>query len=278
MSMTPTDRDLTDLSQILPWLVEMGADEVLFDQPVDRFVAATAAVAAVAPEVKPRAPLLAAPPKPVVNWKAVAAGAEGVAAAEALAASIHSLESYHDALDHFDAHPLRKTADRTCSFMGNPNPRVLVLCDRPRNEEDRTGEVLSGSAQVLAMRMLAAIGLTAFTDAVDDNAVALANFIPWRPPGNRSLTELEAQMLVPFAQKLLALLRPKAILCFGHLPGQYLAGGEDAIMRARGQWRDVAGIPLLTTFHPDTLLKSAASKRLAWHDLQAFRQKLDTLS
>jgi uracil-DNA glycosylase len=85
-------------------------------------------------------------------------------------------------------------------------------------------------------------------------------------------------MLVPFARRLIELLKPQAILCFGHLPGQFLAGGEDAIMRSRGKWLAVDGVPLLTTFHPDTLLKSAASKRLAWHDLQAFKQKLDRLS
>ncbi len=85
-------------------------------------------------------------------------------------------------------------------------------------------------------------------------------------------------MLVPLVLKLISLLQPKAILCFGALAGQYLAGGEEAIMKQRSKWFEIAGIPTLTTFHPDTLLKSPASKRLAWHDLQAFRQKLSELS
>jgi uracil-DNA glycosylase len=273
--MYPTSSDAIEISDILPWLVDMGADEILLNSPVNRFAAP---VAKPLPEAKPRAPLIASPPKPNVNWQAVAAGAEGVAAAEALAASIDSLEAYVDAISSFDAHPLKRTANRPSSFSGAARARVLIFCDRPRNAEDATGEVLSGKHQVLIDRMLAAIGLVGFTPRENIEAVAFASFIPWRPPGNRALTELEAKMCVPLVQRLLKLLAPKLILCLGSMPGQWLAGGEEAIFKARGKWQDIAGIPALTTFHPETLLNSSASKRLAWHDLQAFRQKLDTLT
>ena len=279
MSATPSDIDTANLAHILPWLVEMGADEILLDQPVDRFAAPPPPpAAAVETPAKPRAPLVAPPPKPVVNWQAVAAGAEGVAAAEALAKSIDSLETYVEALDGFDAHPLKRTANKTCTFKAATNARVLVLNDRPRNPEDGSGEVLSGNHQVLADRMLAAIGLAGFQQRDGLEPVSLASFIPWRPPGNRALTELEARMCVPLARKLLQLLSPQIILCFGALPGQWLAGGQEAVFKARGLWLDIDGIPAITTFHPETLLNSPASKRLAWHDLQAFRTKLDTLT
>ena len=273
--MSPTPNDTIEISSILPWLVEMGADEVLLDHPVDRFVAPVAKPVIGA---KPRAPLIAPPPKPSVNWQAVAAGAEGVAAAEALAASINSLEAYVEAVNGFDAHPLKRTANRPSTYSGAALARVLILCDRPRNPEDATGEVLSGKHQVLLDRMLAAIGLAGFSPREDVEAVGFASFIPWRPPGNRALTELEAKMCVPLTRRFLQLLAPKLILCLGALPGQWLASGEEAIFKARGKWLEFAGIPALTTFHPETLLNSSASKRLAWHDLQAFRQRLDSLT
>jgi uracil-DNA glycosylase len=272
--MSPAPNDTIEIASALPWLVEMGADEVLLDHPVDRFATP---VAKPVPEIKPRVPLIAPPPKPSVNWQAVAAGAEGVAAAEALAASIESLEAYVDAIGSFDAHPLKRTANRPSTFSGAANARVLILCDRPRNAEDATGEVLSGKHQVLIDRMLAAIDLVGFTPRESIEAVAFASFIPWRPPGNRALTELEAKMCMPLARRLLQLLAPKLILCLGSMPGQWLAGGDEAIFKARGKWLEIADTPALTTFHPETLLNSSASKRLAWHDLQAFRQKLDTL-
>jgi uracil-DNA glycosylase len=261
-----------DMANLLPWLVHMGADEVLLDEPINRFAVAKIPVEVVE-SPKPRAPILKpAPAKPSTNWQAVAAGAEGVTAAQAMAQSITTVETYLDALESFDIHPLKRTASRAAAFSGSQQPTVLLLCDKPRNEEDKTGDVLAGNNLVLAERMLAAIGLSATDEALP---LAFANFIPWRPPGNRAPIELEATMLVPLASKLIEILQPKAILCFGPLPGQYLAGGEEAVMKQRGKWLNIAGIPTLTTFHPETLLKSPASKRLAWHDLQAFRQKLN---
>jgi uracil-DNA glycosylase len=274
MKISSSETDLTGIGQILPWLVEMGVDELLLDQSVDRF-----AVPAVASETKPAPkPKLVPLPHAAVNWKAVAAGAEGVTAAEALAASIQSLPAYFEAVDAFDAHPLKKTASRACVFSGNDTARVLLLCDKPRNEEDRAGEVLAGNNLVLTERMLAAIGLQALESREGAESVGLASFLHWRPPGNRAPTELEAKMSVPLVKKLIQLLQPQLILCLGHLPGQWLAGGEDAIFKSRGKWLDMSGIPVMTTFHPETLLSSPASKRLAWHDLQAFRQKLDDLA
>jgi uracil-DNA glycosylase len=274
MTTSSSETDSTTTSQILPWLVEMGADEVLLDRPVDRF-AEPAVAAEVKPAPKPQ-PLPAT--KPSVNWKAVAAGAEGVTVAEVLAASITSLPEYLAAIDAFEAHPLKKTASRACVFSGAAQSRVLLLCDKPRNDEDRAGEVLAGNNLVLTERMLAAIGMQAIETRKDAESVTLASFLHWRPPGNRAPTELEAKMSVPLVQKLISLLQPRLILCFGHLPGQWLAGGEDAIFKSRGKWLDMAGIPLMTTFHPETLLNSSASKRLAWHDLQAFRHKLDEMA
>jgi uracil-DNA glycosylase family 4 len=265
------------IAQILPWLVHMGADEILADQPQDRFALTEIQKPATQPST-PSATLRPQPIKPAVNWQAVAAGAEGVAAAEAIAQTIHSLDAYVEAINNFEAHPLKKTASRASTFAGAHNARVLVLVDRPRNEDDRSGDVLSGNHMVLAERMLAAIGLAQTANPEKNlEAVSFASFIPWRPPGNRTLLDLEVKMCVPLIQKLIGLLSPKLILSFGHLPGQWLAGGEDAIFRARGKWLDVAGIPLLTTFHPETLLKSPASKRLTWHDLQDFQQKLKAL-
>jgi uracil-DNA glycosylase len=263
MTVHTHETSTADIALVLPWLVEMGADEVVLDASVDRF-----AVTASAPA--PIARAVSAPPKPAVNWKAVAAGAEGIAAAEALAHSITSVETYIEAINSFDAHPLKKTASRACTVGGNLQADVLVLCDKPRNDEDRSGDVLAGNNWALAERMLAAIGLSQET-------VSLANFIPWRPPGNRAPSEQEALMLVPLARQLLALLKPKAILCFGHLPAQYLGGGEDAVMKLRGKWIEIVNTPSLTTFHPETLLKSPTSKRLAWADLQAFQHRLTEL-
>lgn len=195
------------------------------------------------------------------------------------AAACQTIADIAAALTGFDAHPLKKTASNLCFMTGNIQARVLLLCDRPRSEEDRSGEVLAGKHQVLAERMLAAIGLCCVEERDNAEQILMANLIPWRPPGNRAPTDLEINLCLPFTRRLIEIASPKAILCFSALPGQVLAGGEDSIPKARGKWLSVeAGnrsIPMIATFHPETLLKSPGSKRLAWHDLQAFRDRLE---
>ena len=260
------------LGTFLPWLVEMGADEVLRDEPVNRLLAQSPMIVETAPTVL-MAPIFAGPAKPV-PLSEVIDPTDIVAAADRCL----QISDIAAALAEFVAHPLKKTATRLCFLAGAPNARILVLADKPRNDEDRSGAVLAGKHQVLAERLLAAIGLCGVEPRQACEQVVLANFMPWRPPGNRAVTQQEVQLIMPFVHRLLELLAPKLILCFGALPGQYLAGGDDSITRARGKWLVVqtasGSIPLLTTFHPETLLKSPQSKRLAWSDLQTFRNRL----
>jgi uracil-DNA glycosylase family 4 len=259
----------------LPWLIDMGADEIILDQPINRFAEEKREVAPV-PSALPQLPNVLRPPGAPAP---LASSGDLAADAMALVADAVTIADLTNAWLAFEGHPLKRTATRLCFFGGSTAARALVLCDKPRTEEDPMGEVLSAKHQVLAENMLAAIGLCSFSRRENLEQIALANFVPWRPPGNRAVIELEAKLSIPFAHRLLALLKPRAVLCLGALPGQYLADGDPAITRARGKWRNVEvdghQFPLMTTFHPETLLKSPQSKKLAWQDLQAFRDRLN---
>ena len=280
MNEHPTESVVLVAAGFLPWLVEMGADEVVLDAPVDRMMAVVAP-----PEIQPEpAPvkklLLQVPPQvpALAPRRVVVSETATVEESEALAASCGSIADIVEVLSGFDNHPLKKSATRLAFLAGASASRILVLCDKPRSEEDRGGEVLAGKHQVLAEKMLAAIGLSGVEARDGFEQVTLANFMPWRPPGNRGLLESECLLVVPLINRFIALLAPKAILCLGPLAGQYLAGGEEAPVRARGKWLTFetprGPVPMLTTFHPETLLKSPQSKRLVWQDLQAFRRRI----
>lgn len=275
MTTGTNDSRTREIRAFLPWLIEMGADEIVLGRPVNRF-AAQERKTAKAPQIETQLP---APAKPALPRAGDIPTGDLVSEAEALASRAATLSALAEAWHAFDIHPLKRTATRLCFLGGAQEARVLVLCDKPRSEEDPTGEVLSGKHQALAERMLAAVGLCGISVQHTLEQVALANFVPWRPPGNRSVIDLEARAAVPFTRRLLALLMPRAILCFGALPGQYLVGGEAAITRARGRWQSIEiegrSLPMMTTFHPETLLKSPQSKKLAWQDLQAFRDRLN---
>ena len=269
MTETPNAPTPAEAAKLLLWLRDMGADEAVADQPINRFLEKPPAARPVqAPVSVAFVPKAAAPPitTPLQDTELVA----HIAAAP-------DLQALGELLNQFDAHPLKKTASRHCLHGGAAEARVLIISDRPRAEEDRTGQVFAAKHEVLSERMLEAIGLRGLADDEAREQVALASFIPWRPPGNRSPTDIECQMAVPVIRRAIQLIRPRIILALGALPGEWLAGAPASITSQRGKWMAVDGIPMISTFHPETLLKSPASKRLAWHDLLALREKLDAM-
>lgn len=243
-------------AEALAWLVEMGADEIVGELAIDRFAAS----------------LVVEKPKPLAaeQQRPTTLPDQSAADATTQAAACGSIEALMQALNYFDANPLRKSATQLSFIEGNLASPILVMGDRPRNEEDRSGQVFAGKSRVLLTAMLAAINLK-----IED--VVLMNFIPWRPPGNRAPLENEIAMCLPFASRAINLIQPKMILSFGAIAGQYLAGGDASIIRQRGKWQEIGSAALIATLHPDELLKFPAQKKLAWRDLLAFKIKWDEL-
>ncbi len=252
-----TDQQPNDMNpaDALAWLVEMGADEIVSDVAIDRYAASA----------------VVEKPKPVtVAAAAVTLPDQSSAAALAQASACNTIEALTQALNYFDANPLRKSATQLSFIEGKFDSRILVLGDRPRTEEDKSGQVFAGKSRELLTRMLAAIDVK-----IED--VALMNFIPWRPPGNRSPLETEIALCLPFAARAIEIMQPKIILSFGAIGGQYLAGGDASIIRQRGKWQRTGNADFIATMHPEELLKLPAQKKLAWRDLLAFKMRWDQL-
>ena len=233
----------------LSWLIEMGADEIVGEAPVNRFLAAAPAVVAVSvSKVEPAAP--------------TPSTAEACNTLEDIQAALLALENF----------PLKKTASNLCFSGGNPQAHVMIIGDVPGRDEDIEGKVFAGQNALLLEKMLAAIGLS-------PGRAALFNLIPWRPPGNRTPTEAEIQLCLPFLLRAIELCGPKFILCLGGQTAQRLSGKSEGLLALRGKWFDLkAGkkkIPVLPSFHPSYLLKQASQKRLAWRDLLAFKEAID---
>ncbi|MFL5259877.1 MAG: uracil-DNA glycosylase family protein [Hyphomicrobiales bacterium] len=257
-----------EAAALIEWLVEMGADEIVADQAIDRFqpVPSTPAV-----QLSPREPAVAAPP--LVNPTGNA-----VDDAKAIAAACRTLKEIIAALKEFDACPLKRTATQLALCDGNPQAHVMCIGEAPGREEDLQGKPFVGRSGQLLDRMLSAIGLS--RNAEDPaQAAFITNVIFWRPPGNRTPTEQETLMCLPFLKRTIEILKPRAILCVGATPTQRLSGRTDGILKLRGKWFDFATgevtIPMLATLHPAYLLRNPAHKRLAWRDLLSLRKALD---
>lgn len=241
-------------AEALAWLVQMGADEIVLEQPLDRFADS---VRAVAPKAEAKARPLPTPTAPPVPVLAPAADVSG----------LQSIADLTQALNFIDSHPFKNSASKLSFFEGPDRAEIMVISDSPRREEDRTGLVFADKARLLLANMLAAIGLK-----LDD--VALMNLMPWRVLGARAPNATEVMPILPFASRAVQLVQPKLILAFSALPGLYLAGGDASIQRQRGKWLDAQGVPLLSTLHPEELLRTPTLKRQAWRDLQIFHERL----
>jgi DNA polymerase len=162
--------------------------------------------------------------------------------------------------------PLQATRTQTVFGDGSRNARLLFIGEGPGREEDEQGIPFVGPAGQLLTRMITAMQF-------QRSEVYIANIVKCRPPNNRNPEEAEAAACLPYLQRQIELLKPEVIVLLGAVPLRILLG-ETGINRLHGQWREIAGIPTLPTFHPAYLLRVAARKREAWEDLKKVMRRL----
>ena len=271
---------------ILDFYLDAGVDECIGEEPVDRYVVAPSAppLAANAVSVKPpgsaqspasqspastQSPALAAP-SPAVPM----GGDAAVKGAYSLAKEAKTLDDLRAALESFDGCPLKRTATNLVFGDGVAEARIVFIGEAPGAEEDRQGVPFVGASGKLLDRMLASIGL-------DRGQVFISNTVFWRPPGNRTPTNQETAVCMPFVERLIELIDPQVLVALGGPASKALLAQSAGISRLRGRWFTFATpglsrpVPATALFHPAYLLRSPAQKRAAWRDLLEIRRKLD---
>ncbi|MBP0466998.1 uracil-DNA glycosylase, partial [Roseomonas sp. PWR1] len=202
--------------------------------------------------------------------------AAGRAAAAAAAAG--TLDELRAAIAAFDASPLRETATNLVFADGDPASGLMLIGEAPGAEEDRLGRPFVGQSGQLLDRMLASIGLSR-----EAGGFTITNILPWRPPGNRTPTDAEIALFLPFVLRHIALVRPRRLVLLGGVSAKALLRAKDGITRLRGRWHQVAieglgEVPALATLHPAYLLRTPAAKRDAWADLLLLRRTIEAES
>lgn len=267
--------DIDALRAALLWQAEAGIDEAIGEEPVDRFAASEAQVAALAVAQ----PVAAARIAPAAGAPVMAAPEHAVQTASRLAAAANSLDELKAAVEAFEECPLKKTATNTVFADGNPGARIMFVGEAPGADEDRQGKPFVGVSGQLLDRMLAAIGLDRQAEDVA-NAFYITNIVFWRPPGNRNPTTNEIAACMPFLERHIELVQPDILVALGGPAAKTLLGRAEGITRLRGQWhpysapRLAAPIDAIALFHPAYLLRSPAHKREAWRDLLAIRDRI----
>lgn len=228
----------------LAWLANAGVDTLVDAAPRNW-------LAAPPPKVAPAAAERAATPAPAAVTPVSAPRASG--AAVAAAAGAQTLAELANGLAAFE-HGLRRPDGVPQLFTGNLESGVLVISEQPESPDSEAAR--------LRTRMLAAIGL-------GDHDHGIIHLLPWPTLDNGPPREAQLADFAPFVARALVLAAPRLLLALGERAAA-LGGPVRGIASARGVWRDVGGVPILTTYHPRTLLSQPDHKRHAWADLQAF--------
>ncbi len=236
------------------------------------------------PESEPARPVVAeapvAAPRPRPDMRPVptapAAAPVAVPVLQAERPEIANLDwpALQDTLRGCEACALSKGRCNVVPGVGDTDrPDWLVVGEAPGEQEDLKGEPFVGAAGQLLDRMLNAMGLAR------GERVYITNVIKCRPPHNRNPEPAEIAQCLPFLQRQIALLRPRAVLAVGRFAAQTvlgLAGVDEAVRtgplgKLRGQVYRLptadGDIPVVVSYHPAYLLRSPAEKAKAWADL-----------
>ena len=268
--MIPQQFNQQQLLALLAWQVEMGADEAVLDTPADERAVST--MADVISGASPQAATSSSSSGALSAIGTIGATVSGHPPSQQTLGHLTSLADLAAALEQLDACPLKHTASAMCFADGNAGARLMIIGEVPGRDEDRLGVPFVGAAGRFLDRMMASIGL-------DRSGVYLTNFLPWRPPGNRTPTGEETDMLLPFLFRHVQLANPELVLVLGGAPAKVILNKGDNILKLRGCWHDIDygdGImrPTMASLHPSYLTRSPAQKRLAFDDWLGLYRRL----
>ncbi len=165
-----------------------------------------------------------------------------------------------EALNRFDACPLKKTATRLCFADGNPQARVMLVGEAPGRDEDIRASpswASQASCSTACWRQSACRGRRRTRECgVHHQCHLLA------PAGNRTPTEAETQMCLPFLLRTIEIQKPTSSCASAPTPASRLTGRSDGILKLRGKWvtANVSGRKHSAAAHPASRLSAAAAE------------------
>lgn len=266
--------------EVLTWYLESGVDAVLQDTPRQWLSQPDAAGAALVAPASSQPVFMNPHPTPLPEGRkttrpAPLAAAASVTLARELAERCNNIEELKEAVHRFEGCSLKKLATNTVFADGNPEAEIMLIGEAPGLNEDQQGIPFCGASGILLDKMFAAIGL-------DRNSVYITNTIFWRPPGNRQPNDEELAICRPFVEKHVALMNPSLLILAGGTATSAMLGTQMALSRLRGRFYQYTNnymdraVPVAVMYHPSYLLRQPGQKRLAWQDMLAIREFLNS--
>ena len=144
----------------------------------------------------------------------------------------------------------------------NSSARLMIITEPSGRTEEHMLDPFYEEAGDLFLKMVGAMKID-----LDDLYICMAHKC-FGPGAREKIVETK-----PFLEKQIELVKPEVILIFGGAALNILIG-EQSLMKNRGKWLDLNGIPTIATFPPAYLQQKAEAKREAWNDLQQVMARL----
>ena len=256
-----------ELAAALRWQMEMGVDAALVDSPVPKAYLQSAPSTEESPQ-QSQSPAVSSLSTPVAQSSDMLPVFASAQSSSPDLVAVKTLDSLRQAMANFDGCALKKTASNLVFADGNPEAKIMIIGEAPGGDEDRMGLPFVGAAGQLLDKMLAAIGF-------DRQNVYITNILPWRPPGNRTPSAEEVDLLWPFLRRHIQLKAPQVIFALGGSSAKLLLNTTTGILKLRGKVQEIdfgdkgqpKVIPVLPSLHPAYLLRAPKMKQQAFHDL-----------
>ena len=192
--------------------------------------------------------------------------------AEDLCSRITTMEELKEAMENFEGCALKNTASHTVIGDGNPSAKIMFIGEAPGAEEDLIGKAFVGRSGQLLDKIMSAIGL-------NRSIVYICNVLPWRPPGNRTPSDTEISVCLPFLKKQIEIVNPDYILTLGVAAANTLLNMGETMSHIRGRWLEYETttqkkIKVMATYHPAYLLRTPQQKSKVWADFLKFKKEL----
>ena len=157
--------------------------------------------------------------------------------------------------------------------QGAVGAKIVFVGEAPSLEEIEAGRPFAGPAGEILQKILTAAALA-------PSDIYLMPAMVWRPEpptpyGKRIPTARELAFNLPYLRAQIDIVQPKVVVALGAIAFQALHGPGPLITQARGQWYDLAGLPLMATYHPNYLLHNSSTtvKRAFWEDFLLVLEK-----
>ena len=104
--------------------------------------------------------------------------------------------------------------------------------------------------------------------------IYLINAVLCSPPPRQSPGMAQLQACQPILERVIEIVRPRAIVALGPVALKALFVAPDALARMRGFFWRYRGIDVMPTFHPASLLQDPSQKRPVKEDMEALVARL----